>query len=95
MTNSNLFRPSGLGGLGALITLTPWATVALLRSFKSIHIEEEFEMSLVTSTPTENHFNNSRCQFISSAACLSQSRARSPMTDLLAMSVGSMASSCA
>jgi hypothetical protein len=42
-----------------------------------------------------NYFNNSRCQFINSGACLSQSRARSPSVALLAMSVGSMPSLCA
>ena len=42
-----------------------------------------------------DHFINSRCQFINSGACRSQSRARSPSVARLAMSVGSMPSLCA
>ena len=41
------------------------------------------------------HLSSSRCQFINSGACLSQSRDKSPSVALLAMSVGSMPSLCA
>ena len=53
------------------------------------------EVSVKFESGTVQGLSNSRCQFINPGAYLSQSRARSPIVALLAMSVGSKPSSCA
>lgn len=55
---------------------------------------QQMEVQKLPGAPNRQ-LNNSRCQFISSGACFSQLRARSPSTALGAMSVGSMPSLCA